>query len=241
MLVSHAEVEGRGRDVVVVKKRWLDDPHFQAVLLGHIHHQEVCSDAGSGNVFYSGALERLGLDEASQTPGFWLHTIADGKLVKPSRSVPTSEAAAHSQLAATPRPMYQLHLAAANMADFELDAAVKGMLDKLAIDGGLSGSIVHLTLTDVSSLFRQSGLEQIWQQHFREAGGFYLEIDGQTELVASMLDPRIPPVKDVYSGFLAFLEAQEFDNDAIRVRRTAEASEVMLFAREKLAAAEEVD
>ena len=241
VLVSHAEIEGRGRDVVVARKRWLDDPHFALVLLGHIHHGECARDAGTGNVFYSGAVERLGFDEWHERPGLWLHTIVDGTLAKPSRRISTADAAVQAGFAMTPRPMTQERLEAAELTDFELNDAVDLLFARLADKGELAGGIVKLTVKNVGALFRQSGMEQAWQRRFREAGGFHLEVDAQTERMATMLDPQIAPVGDASSGFLGYVGKQTFADDEERERRMSIAADVMLAAREKLAAAEEVD
>lgn len=236
LLVSHGYAKGRGvpdipEDVeTVIPDEWLDDPRFELCMLGHVHHHGEIRD----HVFYSGSIERRNFGEVEETPGFFMHTIENGKLTE-SRSVPITDLACKDTDLPVPRPMLSHSLDTTGMTVEEVDKQVRGW-----INAAPEASMLRIVLANVGEALDRARLRGEWEKLHLDRGGFHFESQIQTRTVSELMDVEFTaPPADVSKGFIDYCSQQDLGSDRDEVMKLAE--DVISEARERVVVTQEGD
>lgn len=209
VLVAHGYAAGDGvtypPEPVQIPADWLEDPRFALCCLGHVHiHQQIAARA-----FYAGVLERTSIDESDVQPGFYLHTVQDGRLTR-SDSVFIADLG----FPGVPRPMLRLTIDGADRTLDELNQEVVPLLS----DPRMAGSIVELTVNDVSAEFSRRRLRHEWERLHHKAGGLHLDVVARSRRVTELLDVEFASLPtNISDAFEVYLAEQKYADARERV------------------------
>lgn len=234
VLVTHGYAPGEGvpeippQSDTEIPAEWLEDPRFDLVLLGHIHHHTRLRP--DRPVFYAGSTERRNFGEAQERPGFWVHELAaDGTLE--SHSVFIDELG----LDLTPRPMIVEEVNTDGMTAQEVSDQVLELVRRPET----SGALYKLVLLNVSGELNRSRAREAWQRAFRDAGGFFFDPEPQTKRITELLDVRFAEApEDIGAAFQSFLKEQLYDSEDQRLRISKLGARFMDEARELVVASQ---
>jgi DNA repair exonuclease SbcCD nuclease subunit len=222
MLVAHAYVDGANiaspPEDVKVPPAIIHDPHFSGVMLGHVHeHAQL--DPG-GNAYYPGALDRLTFKETLQTPTFYIHEIDPASADATTGLAPVMNT--EEVVIEGVRPFLELVIDQQEMTLEELDVAVVALMGRALAGPDLDGVVVVLRIVNADGQLRASSYRTSWQNHLRQLGGLWLELDIETRTLRELMDQDFADVTGSENGTMQqrwrdFVRAQGGDDSMLEL------------------------